>query len=513
MRKLLLLLLLLLNISPIQASNFSTSLRPSPITIQPNQEFTLNVNVSNVNNLVAIEGNFTYDTSKLQLLDNEFTYNGFDVAIGSRLVVNFKTPRSGSFTAAQVRFRARSTFNVNENTTIRFTSVSGSNGTQDFSANNAETTVTMNPAKSSNSYLSSLNVSSGQLNFSKTVTSYTVDVENSVTSITISGQVEDAKARVSGLGTFNLNVYENPINVVVSAEDGSRRTYSLNVRRKDELGNPVFVSSNTDIDTLTLSACELSFSNLIDDYSCVVRNDVNQSTLEVSTSDPTMTLEYPSSVNLSVGINTIEVKVVAENGNVRIITLVVERSDDVFFVSQEQALKSLENISIPILGINIQEGEVVFADVLTQAFRLNKKLLIQNEVTSILLTPQQVFTEDIQLFFVSISETFYQRFNYAQGQFVGLSEPLPSGVSGAWYIHPSLQSLSLNIYDVNDPSTPLRLASQDGIIEDVDLTQALFITPATLHQANGSWIWLILSGVGGMLIGIGIMLLIRMRKA
>ena len=204
---------------------------------------------------------------------------------------------------------------------------------------------------------------------------------------------------------------------------------------------------------------------------------------------------------------------VAENGNVRIITLVVERSDDVFFVSQEQALKSLENISIPILGINIQEGEVVFADVLTQAFRLNKKLLIQNNETSILLTPQQVFTEDIQLFFQPISETFYQRFNYAQGQFVGLSEPLPSGVSGAWYIHPSLQSLSLNIYDVNDPSTPLRLASQDGIIEDVDLTQALFITPATLHQANGSWIWLILSGVGGMLIGIGIMLLIRMRKA
>lgn len=504
-------LLLLLNISPLQASNFSVSLRPNPITIQPNQEFTVNVNVSNVNNLITLEGNFSYDTTKLQLLDNEFTYNGFDVAIGSRLVVNYKTQRSGSFTAAQVRFRARSTFNVSESTTIRYTSVSGSDGTSDFSANNTETTITMTPAKSSNNYLSSLSLSSGQLNFSKTVSSYTVDVENNVSSITVSGQVEDSKARVSGLGSYNLNVYENPINVIVTAEDGSRRTYTINVRRKDELGNPVFVSSNTDIDTLTLSACDLSFSNLIDDYACVVRNDVHQSTLSVTASNPTITLDYPSSVELNVGINTIKVKVSAENGDVRIITLIIERSDEVFFVDQSEGLTALETISIPILGIDIQNNEAVRLDLLTQAFRLNKKLLIQTTETSILLTPQQVFTEDIQLFFQPFSEELLKQFNYAQGQFVGLSEPLPSGLSGAWYIHPSLQTLSLNIYDVNDHSTPLRLASQNGVIEDVDLTQALFITPATIHTSNQSWIWLILSGLIGLVCGGLITLLLKKR--
>ena len=76
------------SLTPVLANNFSTTLRPNPITIEPGQEFTVNVNVSNMNAMFTTEGNFSYDSTKLQLVQNEFVYNGHDVAVGTRLVVN-----------------------------------------------------------------------------------------------------------------------------------------------------------------------------------------------------------------------------------------------------------------------------------------------------------------------------------------------------------------------------------------------------------------------------------------
>lgn len=134
-------------LTPVLANNFSTTLRPNPITIEPGQEFTVNVNVSNMNAMFTTEGNFSYDSTKLQLVQNEFVFNGHDVAVGTRLVVNFKTAKSGNFTATQLRFRPRSGFNVGESTVITYSDVSGSNGTIDFTGSASSTTVTMVPAK------------------------------------------------------------------------------------------------------------------------------------------------------------------------------------------------------------------------------------------------------------------------------------------------------------------------------------------------------------------------------
>ncbi|HBS92092.1 MAG TPA: hypothetical protein DEA51_06435 [Erysipelotrichaceae bacterium] len=84
--------------------------------------------------------------------------------------------------------------------------------------------ITRNDPRSTNNYLSSLTVSSGTLNFNRTTNSYTVIVENDVTSVTIGASVEDSKSSVSGTGAKTINVYENRFSVVVTAENGSRRT-------------------------------------------------------------------------------------------------------------------------------------------------------------------------------------------------------------------------------------------------------------------------------------------------
>ena len=511
MKKILISILLIwMSLTPILANNFTTTLRPSPISIEPGQEFSVNVNVSNMNAMFTTEGNFSYDSTKLQLVESEFVYNGHDVAVGTRLVVNFKTAKSGSFTAAQLRFRARPGFSVGQSTDITYSSVSGSNGTTDFSGTSSKTTVTMIPAKSNNNFLSSLSVNVGNLNFSKSNLNYVVDVENSVNSITISGTVEDSKSRVTGLGAFPLNIYENEFNVTVTAENGSRRTYSITIRREDELGNPIFISSSTDIDGLTLSACDINFSNLKDNYKCTVRNDVNITSVNAFSSDSSLKIDAPTTIELNEGLNTIEVNVIAENNDVRVIVIEIERSTEVFTVSQDQAMITLEQISIPILGLQLQENELVSSELLTHAFSLNKKLLIHQNGQTILLTIQREIENPLEVEFQEQTLNGLSQFNYPIGQSVGLSSPLPEGIRGSWWIEPSLRSYDLKVYDINDPKTPLRLAVVDGILEVEDVTLSLFITPATLKLENEmNWPVIVVAALGGLTLGFIFSLLLK----
>lgn len=68
--------------------------------------------------------------------------------------------------------------------------------------------------------------------FSAGQTSYAVTVPNSVSSITIGATAADSKATVSGTGAKNLNVGSNKFSVVVKAESGATKTYTVTVTRQ-----------------------------------------------------------------------------------------------------------------------------------------------------------------------------------------------------------------------------------------------------------------------------------------
>jgi len=92
---------------------------------------------------------------------------------------------------------------------------------------------------SPNNKLSSLEVEGYALTptFSMDTESYDVIVNPSVSQIAVKASVIDSKASVSGTGTVNLQSGNNTIQVEVKAENGSVRTYRLNVVR--QAGAPV----------------------------------------------------------------------------------------------------------------------------------------------------------------------------------------------------------------------------------------------------------------------------------
>lgn len=88
------------------------------------------------------------------------------------------------------------------------------------------------PSKSSNNALASLTVSAGELTpaFDPTITDYTLSLPLRTNQITFTATPSDSKATVQGDGEVALQGGENKVAVVVTAEDGSAKTYNITVK-------------------------------------------------------------------------------------------------------------------------------------------------------------------------------------------------------------------------------------------------------------------------------------------
>lgn len=101
------------------------------------------------------------------------------------------------------------------------------------SATGTKTVSVVNPVvRSSNTNLATLTVSPGTLSpaFSKNVTAYSLQVPETQTSVAVTATAEDAAASVSLNGVQNtIRPGNNVIKIVVTAEDGTTKTYKITV--------------------------------------------------------------------------------------------------------------------------------------------------------------------------------------------------------------------------------------------------------------------------------------------
>lgn len=120
--------------------------------------------------------------------------------------------------------------------TVKVVNVSSNNNTTTNDNNSKNTNL------SSDNTLKSLSVSSGTLSpeFKKDVTEYKVEVENEIEKIKINATANDKEATIKGIGEKSLKVGKNSYGIVVVAENGKTKTYTVVVTRKEE--DPVFVT-------------------------------------------------------------------------------------------------------------------------------------------------------------------------------------------------------------------------------------------------------------------------------
>ena len=341
--------------------------------INENATFTVTVGVNDASNLWGFRAPINYDSSKLSLVSST-GLNGFGVAVGSSFVADNSSGINGSKSVATLTFKATSNFKVNESTTISLGSAEGSDGEQTITGSGSSITISIAAPKNSNNNLSNLSIDGYDIDFASNKTSYQLTVEYEVNQINIKASTEDSTARVSGTGTKDLNLYTNTFNIVVTAENGSRKTYTIEVIRKDIDGNIKELATDNTLSSITITDYNINFNPEILEYTILLNEAVIPEVNVLATdANATVTVNNPESIKT--GNNVIEISVIAENGAEQIYKINAIYLDEV--EEEEIAPDSKEDDSLNVwLIIVIIESLLIVAAIITSIILIKKEKII-----------------------------------------------------------------------------------------------------------------------------------------
>ena len=225
---------LMVMIITVSAFTFSVSAASATISGEGEYEvgksFSVTIRFSADATLYAVEADVSYNSSVLRL--NSVSGADYNAGNGNVKIVDdgFSATKPSKTSSYTLNFTAIAA----GNSTISASLLGGGEAESKASASVAVKVVT--PKPSSNANLSSIKLSSGSLSpaFNPNTTNYTATVKYGVDSITITGSVADGKSTYTGGGTFALQVGNNERRLTVTAEDGSKKTYIINVKRMTE---------------------------------------------------------------------------------------------------------------------------------------------------------------------------------------------------------------------------------------------------------------------------------------
>lgn len=219
--------------------------------------------------IFVLVGLFMISTSSVYAAGYSYTVTSNSVTIGGSITLNIKgSDIAGKFTISSsntgVVSLSTSSIWIDNNTqsiTLKANSVGSSvitiipTDVSDYNGNtitgNKTVTITVKAKatnnnsgsssstivkpKSSNNYLSSLTIDGFELDskFDKETLEYSATVKEGTEKIKINAQLADSSAKVSGVGEVSVSEGLNTFEIVVTAENGSKRTYVLKVTVKE----------------------------------------------------------------------------------------------------------------------------------------------------------------------------------------------------------------------------------------------------------------------------------------
>ncbi|MCL2869639.1 cadherin-like beta sandwich domain-containing protein [Candidatus Saccharibacteria bacterium] len=153
------------------------------------------------------------------------------------------------------------------------------------------TIIVTREAASSNADLASLSVKDASLteyltDFDASITTYNVTVPGTVSSVNITAVVADSSknATMSGdTGTKSVSQGNNPFSVTVTAEDGSTKTYNINVHRQSDNN---YLSSLSVTSTPSGVLAPTFTSTTFSGYTFSIGSDVDTITINATLADP-----------------------------------------------------------------------------------------------------------------------------------------------------------------------------------------------------------------------------------
>ncbi len=248
--------------------------------------------------------------------------------------------------------------------------------------------VTVSRGVSANNNLQSLTVSQGTLNFRPNTTSYTVNVASNVTNVVVTPRLDDetsASMTVNGqttnsrqARTINLNGpgSNTIINILVIAQNGTSKPYSVNINR-------AALGGNNNLSALTVSSGDLdpgfNANTLV--YSVDVSNNVGSVSITPTRQDSNATITVNGQATTSGQARTITLNGAGQSTNITITVTAQNGNQKTYLVTVSRGVSSNNNLQ----GLSVSPGT------LAPAFRANTTnytVNVASAVTSMTVTPR-----------------------------------------------------------------------------------------------------------------------------
>lgn len=242
-----------------------------PSTVRAGDTITLKLMISD-DGKYGLEGELSYDSSQVTLTSSECSLKGWKVENNGNTIIvyddAYATALKGSKNVLTLKFKVKSGLAEGTKINISVNNIVTTDGTNENNLGKASYSVSIAKPLSTNANLASLSVSEGTLSpaFSASTTSYDIGmVDYSVSKLTINCSVEDKSAKVAIKGN-NLGVGKNTVSVIVTAENGSTKTYSITVTRKQDPNYQA--SNNANLSSISVSHGMISptFAADVTDY-------------------------------------------------------------------------------------------------------------------------------------------------------------------------------------------------------------------------------------------------------
>ena len=156
--------------------------------------------------------------------------------------------------------------------------------------------------------------------------------------IKVDYEVEDSKASAKIDGNSTLEVGENIFKIVVTAEDGTEKTYTIKVNRAEEIKE---LSSNNYLSVLEVEGYNISFNKETLEYSIKINNE-DSLNIVAETEEESAKVYVEGNKELKDG-SVIKIVVTAEDNTTREYIINIEKGNNIIL--------PIALISVALVGI------------------------------------------------------------------------------------------------------------------------------------------------------------------
>lgn len=211
--------------------------------------------------------------------------------------------------------------------------------------------------KSDNTNLKSLKVDVEGLSpeFDKNITEYYLIVDLTIEEVNVEAVPEDEKSKITITGNSDLQEGENTVKILVKAENGNTKTYTINITKTNDLEKV-----NATLKSLSVKGFNFypSFKTNIYNYNLTVNEKLTQLEILAETEIEEATYEIIGNENLKEGDNLIKVIVTAKDGETK-----REYKINVY-LSNKSVEAQKTNITIAIVMLSVLSIAIVVTVVL-----------------------------------------------------------------------------------------------------------------------------------------------------